>query len=259
MVKAEVNMNFGGEQEQSLDELREIFPVVDVMKNYYAIVQDIVAHRDDLSYIYDRLDELSTKYPDVLERTASDLFYRFLDTAPLACFALFADSATRPYFWDKANLEECEIEHESENSMLGLSDIPQWYLESDKISSALGENKTDVQPWNFSIKRVGMLNALVGLASENSSLDSALGGYAQKGVIAGDTENYEVEIEPKGRKYMVLAFDDVEGDGIHISSADLTDTYDSDNLVRYGLLVLDGIRADCSSSGNTAVYYMEAR
>ncbi len=67
-------------------------------EGYNALVQDIVDHPDDLHYIYDRLDEIAGEHQELLRLNSSNLFYYFVDKAPLAAFALFGDSATRPYY-----------------------------------------------------------------------------------------------------------------------------------------------------------------
>ena len=186
----------------------------------------------------------------MLELAASDLFYRFLDTAPLACFALFADSATRPYFWDKEILEKSDCS--TSDSVMGLGSVPQWHLK---------EYKKETLDNGSSIKRLNMLNVLIGLVSDNSRSKAIFGDYLQIGVIAGGTHDYEFKIKSKG-KYMVLAFTGDTSCPFNIASADRTDTYDystSKGLILYGLLVLDGIRANKSSSDNVNIYYMEAR
>ncbi|MBR1673075.1 MAG: hypothetical protein IJ702_09110 [Fretibacterium sp.] len=68
------------------------------LQGYNSIVRDIDAHPEDLHYIYAHLDELAANYPALLGLNSSNLFYHFLDKAPLASFALFGNSATRPWY-----------------------------------------------------------------------------------------------------------------------------------------------------------------
>ena len=67
-------------------------------EGYDALVQAILDHPNDLDYIYDRLDELATEYPNLLKLNAFDLLLCFYEKAPLAGLALLGDTKTRPHY-----------------------------------------------------------------------------------------------------------------------------------------------------------------
>ena len=65
-------------------------------RGYDALVQDILDHSDDLTYIYDRLDDLTAGYSTLIKASSTDLFERFRYKAPLAALALYGHHGTRP-------------------------------------------------------------------------------------------------------------------------------------------------------------------
>ncbi|MBQ4468680.1 MAG: hypothetical protein II917_00875, partial [Synergistaceae bacterium] len=77
----------------------------DIHNDYNALVQNIIAHPDDLQYIYDQLDAIAVDYPDLLKTNATELYKNLYNKAPLAVLAFFGNSATRPYIEHKSNLE----------------------------------------------------------------------------------------------------------------------------------------------------------
>ena len=66
--------------------------------SYNALVQDIIAHADDLTYIYDRFDEITSLYPNEIELNSMNLFERFYKEVPLVAFALLGHSKMRMFF-----------------------------------------------------------------------------------------------------------------------------------------------------------------
>ena len=77
----------------------------DIHNDYNALVQNIIAHPDDLQYIYDQLDAIAVDYPDLLKTNATELYKNLYNKAPLAILAFFGNSATRPYVEHESNLE----------------------------------------------------------------------------------------------------------------------------------------------------------
>ena len=66
-------------------------------RGYDALVQDILDHHDDLTYIYDRLDDLAAGYSTLIKASSTNLLERFRYKAPLAALALFGHSGTRSF------------------------------------------------------------------------------------------------------------------------------------------------------------------
>lgn len=67
-------------------------------KGYDTLVQDIIVHSDDLTYIYDRFDEMTNNYSNEIALNSMNLFERFCKEAPLAAFALFGHCKMRQIF-----------------------------------------------------------------------------------------------------------------------------------------------------------------
>ena len=72
--------------------------IQEYFRGYEAIIQDIIAHPDDLTYIYDRLDDIVANYLPLIEMNSVNLFDRLKKVSPLPALALYGHSGTLPYF-----------------------------------------------------------------------------------------------------------------------------------------------------------------
>ena len=72
--------------------------IQEYFRGYEAIIQDIIAHPDDLTYIYDRLDDMVANYLPLIELNSVNLFDRLNEVSPLPALALYGHSGTLPYF-----------------------------------------------------------------------------------------------------------------------------------------------------------------
>ncbi len=68
--------------------------IQEYFRGYEALVQDIIAHPDDLTYIYDRLDDMMLNYLPLIELNSVNLFNRFKAVSPLPAIALYGHSGT---------------------------------------------------------------------------------------------------------------------------------------------------------------------
>ena len=72
--------------------------IQEYFRGYEAIIQDITAHPDDLTYTYDRLDDMVANYLPLIELNSVNLFDRLNEVSPLPALALYGHSGTLPYF-----------------------------------------------------------------------------------------------------------------------------------------------------------------
>lgn len=72
-------------------------------RGYEAIIQDLIAHPDDLTYIYDRLDDIVANYMPLIELNSVNLFNCLKKVSPLPTVALYGHSDTLP-FYEKTGL-----------------------------------------------------------------------------------------------------------------------------------------------------------
>ena len=252
------------------DELQIIEAYTD---GYDALVDDILEHPKDLHYIYDRLDELAEKYPKLLEVGAYHLFcYFFREEAPLASFALFANSRTRFYCtirngWDDDDgygspPSNCVCLLENQDPIWGWTPSsvsrPQW-----RVNPMMRKDIPGAGDSFFLLQTTYMLNTFA--AFDMPELRAILGDYMQERIVTGD-----IEIEPSGKKYMILrAF---PSRALSLSS----NYYDEgwrpvpdERIIMCGFPLLDGIRAhkigyfdghkSFSWEGDVTIYYMEGR
>ena len=243
-------------------------------EGYNALVQDIVDHSDDLHYIYDRLDEITEKYQELLKLNSANLFYHFVDKAPLAAFALFGDSATRPYCaLSDDELRKCDTIYDYEyHGYSGNSryydyflriqnELIQWSDFKENRSLLSLRSKIDIANTLLKIRREVHHNVL---ANGDHSLEKEIfKGYLTKATINSYTRQWQ-QIEPQGKKYMIII-----AHGCNILSAgkatfDPFDDYnqrDFNHDKQYAFPVYDGIQIVTGASGRkeSSFYYMEAR
>ncbi len=230
-------------------------------RNYESIVQDIINHSDDLHYIYDRLGELAESYPEKLSEKPFALFNHFFkENAKLACFALFAASSTRRYFYNAEDLKKSEIitstehiraEHIDFNSPFNIPlGVPQWKLLEDNYNQH-GENI-----------RLTMLNALVSVAYFKGELSPILGDYLLEATIEKGVKEHLVADDSKKYMLLTVAYDNIIPNfipNLNASDTNLGNNY-SPSETYYGLPLLNGIRIfNKGNEFNNIVYYMEAR
>lgn len=72
--------------------------IQEYFRGYEAIIQDIIAHPDDLTYIYDRLDDMVANYLPLIEMNSVKLFRRLNKVSPLPALALYGHSGILPYY-----------------------------------------------------------------------------------------------------------------------------------------------------------------
>ena len=77
--------------------------IQEYFRGYEALVQDIIAHPDDLTYIYDRLDDMVANYLPLIEMNSVNLFNRLKKVSPLPAIALYGHSGILP-FYEKTGL-----------------------------------------------------------------------------------------------------------------------------------------------------------
>ena len=80
--------------------------IQEYFRGYEALVQDIIAHPDDLTYIYDRLDDMVANYLPLVELNSVNLFNRLKKVSPLPAIALYGHSGTLPYYEKTGVLQE---------------------------------------------------------------------------------------------------------------------------------------------------------
>ena len=172
-------------------------------EGYNALVKDIVSHPDDLHYIYDRLDEIAGEHQELLRLNSSNLFYYFVDKAPLAAFALFGDSATRPYYaLNDEELKKCNTH--SNNDYSEYSDYD-W-----EIRTRSGWDKLNLRPLLHLMNKINMTNTLLKIRREvhvlmrdynDHSLEKEIfQDYLIHSKISGGWQ----QIQPQGKKYMII-------------------------------------------------------
>ena len=197
-------------------------------EGYDALVQAILDHPNDLDYIYDRLDELATEYPNLLKLNAFDLLLCFYEKAPLAGLALFGDSKTRPHYEKYLKIDHLKKLFAS--------------LRKCALSSAERVNIEGITQGIFSRPSYTSYTSYRSRDYDRSRNDYGRRAYEPR--RRGDYGKTKQVIKPAGEKYIVLKtypspptpayelFEAVSGKAIDVSDA------------RERFLIFDGIEIE---------------
>lgn len=197
------------------------------IKEYNEFVDVIVNNKDDMPKIKAALKIIERDFFDIFELDHRNLFYKFEAKAPMAIFVMLTMDKMRPYYLFNENEEE-QIAHVIET------------LENDDAIAHLQKRYEDKQE----MFKLIMDKMYIG------PLQRALGKHLK--TFNGATDSYWKEIEPKGKKCMILKIDlrsFVRSSGTFGEELNKED-------VNYNFLILDGI--DYKSNSKTErLLYME--
>lgn len=190
--------------------------LADYEAGYRKLVDGILAHPDDAAVIKANLAEIAANYAWVLSLDHRSLFNTLRSKSPLAIMCLLMHEEVRKY-----------------------------YLPVETTT----EDGTTVSDTELDADKKTMFLAICRMIRQ-SDFESALKGHLT--TFAGLTDGYWKDLEPKGKRYMIISM----GDGDYVRSAGLSggDLSSADILNKF--VILDGI--DYKSNSETRrLFYME--
>lgn len=188
----------------------------DYANGYRQLVNGILDNPTDVAIIKANIAEIVTNYEWVLTIDHRSLFYTLLSESSLAIMCLLMNEKSRNYYLP------VEITMEDGSTILDTEE------DSDKKA---------------------MFISICQMITE-SSFEESLGGTLM--TFAGMTDGYWKDLEPKGRKYMIISM----GNGDYVRSAGQSGGDLSSTDIKNNFVIVDGI--DYKSNSNIRkLRYME--
>lgn len=145
--------------------------IQDYKNGYQKCIDEILAHPQDAPRIKASIAELTTHYAWVLELNHRKLFYTLQEASPLAIMCLLMNEKSRGYY------------------------LPAQSIEGTFVFDADSESDMDKKT---------MFDAICSMiSSSNANFKDSLGENLL--TFQGTTDEYWKDLEPKGKKYMILS------------------------------------------------------
>jgi len=189
--------------------------VDDYIAGYNELVNGIYDNPNDCALIKANIAEMASKYTWALDLNHRDLFWGLWDKSEVAIMCLLMNENTRCYYLPVVISDE----------------------EGAKLDTELNEDKKQ------------MFNKICWMIRQNDFAEKLSGNLM---VFSGMTDGYWKDLQPKGKKYMIVSM----GDGDYVRSAGCSggDLSSADVLNKF--IIVDGI--DYKSNSDTReLRYME--
>lgn len=228
--------------------------IEEYMNEYKLYVEDIVEHKDNISNIRANLKEINKNYNYILAFDYRNLFYKFLFEAPKAIFVMLSIEGMRELYLPNVTCRNymichnCRSYNTCECDEIAIHDkcngcdkyeeckCADFYLNINTYDKKINQDNVDI--FN-SIEEIMNNDSYVNILEEN--LKS----------FEGDTYEYWKDIEPKGKKFMILK---MEGKSFVRSSGTSGEEFGEDDI-NNKFVILDGI--DFKGKESSKLVYME--
>ncbi|SES42558.1 hypothetical protein SAMN04487884_1497 [Butyrivibrio fibrisolvens] len=230
----------------------------DYQAGYIQLVEGILHNPSDVARIKANIEEMASNYKWVLDLNHRELFWTLYDKSVLAVMCLLMNEKTRDYFLpveirDLADEKENNNGNKSlfenvykTNSILGLSNYAKAASESSSSNTSSTAKIYDIQD---NADKRNMYNAICKLL-KSADFSEKLGDNLK--TVAGETAGYWTDLEPKGKKYMIISI----GAGDFVRSAGVQGGDLSSVDVNESFVIVDGVDYK-SNSNSRKLLYME--
>ncbi|MGM7636598.1 hypothetical protein [Bacillus sp. Hm123] len=228
----------------------------DYHAGYMKLVDTIVGNKNDITKIKAAVKEIDANYNSLYEMDYRNLFYTFLNNAPMAVFVMLMNDNMRKKYLPQitANEDGAVLKDTDKNSdeeemyrlMLMNDNMRKKYLPQITIN----EDGTVLKDTDENSDKKEMYRLICNLLSTNDKLMEMLGDNLK--FFAGVTDGYWKDVETKEKKYMILKMErgnfirSAGESGGDLGSADINDNF----------IILDGIDYK-SNNANHKLLYME--
>ena len=229
----------------------------DYQTGYTQLVEGILNNPSDAARIKANIEEMASNYKWALDLNHRELFWTLHDKSVLAVMCLLMNEKTRDYFLP-VEIKDMTDEKEDNNgetspvenvvksiSVLGLSSKMTSSTNSSSTTSSTAK-KYDIQD---NADKRNMYFAICKLL-ESADFSEKLGDNLT--TFAGVTDGYWKDLEPKGKKYMIISMgtgDFVRSAGVQGGDLSIADVKDS-------FVIVDGVDYK-SNSELRKLLYME--
>lgn len=188
----------------------------DYMAEYRKLVDEILENSDDIARIKANIDKIVTDYSGILKLDYRKLYYTLQSKSVVAVMCLLMNEQARNYY--------LPIEQKDDNGTVTTD------IDSDSDKKVMFQK--------------------ICLAIKSNKLETELGENLKS--FAGITDGYWKDLEPKGKKYMIIRMES----GDYVRSAGKSGGDLSSNDIENKFVILDGIDYK-SNSATHQLLYME--
>lgn len=194
----------------------------DYQTGYKQLIDGILENPEDVSLIKANIAEMVTNYKWIMDLDHRELFWILEDESILAIMCLLMNEKSRDYY-----IPIISEETDSDGDKIQVSDIDD------------DENYDKEEMFNAITELIRM-----------EDFEERMGDNLY--IYAGETDGYWKDLEPKGKKYMIISM----GSGDYVRAAELKDGDLSSSDVQNKFVIVDGIDYK-SNSDSRQLLYME--
>lgn len=203
----------------------------DYQSGYTQLVHGILDNPNDVARIKANIEEIASNYGWAFNLNHRELFWNLYDTSVLAIMCLLMNEKTRGYFLPKERVDTSISPDDSNNT-------PSVSSETDV------EKKCDIQEDR---DKKDMYEAICKLPVSYDFAEK-LGDNLL--TFAGETDGYWKDLEPKGKKYMIISM----GSGDYVRPAGLSGVDMSSKDVINLFVIIDGVDYKSNSAARKLLY-----
>ncbi len=230
--------------------------IEDYESGYQNLINEILEEPDNAARIKANIEEIMTNYEWAFELNHRKIFWKLVDeNFLLAMMCLLMNKKSRTYFLEsEGELEPKElggpIIHADESGKLLVKGFWDFNNEVKTIEEAAErKNASDVVSTRNKSDKFAMYN-IIKVKTKETKLKDILGDNLKS--FSGITDGYWKDLEPKGKKYMILKMQ--SGDFVRSAGVQGGDLSSSD--VNGKFVIVDGIDYK-SNNPEHELWYME--
>lgn len=243
------------------DERKELYDIYDKEKyntdhiiddyevGYRQLVDDILAHPNEAAVVKANISEIVSNYAIMLKYDHRRLFHTFRKKSYLAVMCLLMNEKSRDYYLPKKESISSDL-----GTVIGtVTDSTTQksrtvYAAANAATNIALGLATDGDPDDNADKNA--MYSLICQLIKDPSFENNLGENLMK--FSGKTNNYWKDLEPKGKRFMIISMD--EGDYVRPAGLSGGDLKSAD--VRNKFVIIDGIDYESNNDTHT-LRYME--
>lgn len=230
----------------------------DYVAGYIELVQGIMEHPKDVALIKANIAEIAAHYGWIFQMDHRNLFYRLKDLSPLTIMCILMHEKLRGYYLlieDEKDSGQADIKASTNDTSLSESIIKYTFgsdafmqrLQEEAHLASSGASQIEESQQFYDKKEIFKnICSMIGKTDFADQLGEHLRSFS------GDTEKYWKDIEPKGKKYMIISME--RGDQVRAAGVSGSALKSEDVTNRF--VILDGIDY-VSDSTTRKLLYME--
>lgn len=187
-------------------------------EDYFSVIRDIVAHKDDMAKIKAAVAEIDTTYRPLFEMNYRRLWLTLSALAPMALFAMLMRDDMRNMYLPAVKDKNAVVQEDRYKSHSAFDEL--YYFEEafekdevligqvSRLLALAGIQETrDTALCSQGVEDIGELYLLLrDSTNSEEKLRNILGSNLKE--FAGKTDGYWKDLEERGKKFMILRIED---------------------------------------------------